>query len=100
MREIGRLEGWMSLTEAAQRLDVSRQFLHKKITDDGWFDSIRSIGEGKLFYVVATHEVEQRKALLDQERQQRADRATARETGDEETPVQVLTPEEIAARLG
>jgi hypothetical protein len=100
MREIERLEGWVSLNEAAQRLDVSRQFLHKKIADDGWFESARSIGEGKPFYVVETREVELYKVRIDQERQQRADRATAKETGDEEVPVQVLTPDEIAARLG
>jgi excisionase family DNA binding protein len=52
--DIPLLDGWVTLPEAAQRLGISRQYAYK-LASDGYFQSLRRLGESVL--VVGTWDV-------------------------------------------
>jgi hypothetical protein len=57
-----KLEGWLTVTETALQLKVSRQACHKMITE-GVFKSVHTVGNGmKPIYVVTSDEVAHVKA--------------------------------------
>jgi hypothetical protein len=58
LRNYPKLEGWVTVTEAAEWLKISRQACHK-LMDDGVFKNIHRLGNGvKPIYVIPIEEVE------------------------------------------
>lgn len=54
--EVPKLEGWVTISEAAEILGISRQAVHKMV-NSGKFRSARKIGSSKPVFVVRAAEV-------------------------------------------
>ena len=52
-QEIQKLEGWLSIPEAAYELGLSKQMIHKMISNDIFniIDDVRKIGEKPMYIV-------------------------------------------------
>lgn len=56
--DIPPLAGWMKLTDAAERLGMTRQYI-SRVASNGGFSTLHRIGEGQhALFVVEEHEVE------------------------------------------
>lgn len=54
--EVKHLEGWLTASEAASELAVSRQRVHQMMMD-GTFKNVRFIGDGRPTYLLKATEV-------------------------------------------
>ncbi len=57
IKDVIRLEGWVTLPEAARLLETSPQAVHKMVFEQNLFKTIRRVSD-KPLYVVALWEVE------------------------------------------
>lgn len=65
-RSYPKLEGWLTITEVAAKLKVSRQACHKMLAD-GRFASAHQVGSGiKPIYIIASDEVEELRAAREE----------------------------------